>query len=175
FFYGFLKIINGANKRNRGNDKNIKRILFGIISILFSLSFLNFIISQPTVKFQNIINLASYPMVVVGISAIVKGFIINIYSKKYRLINILVGVITLWVCVLAFYSHFIIPLDLNLFHLISLTCILIANILSRAALYLSEFKLTILNLRNLKLFFYIISDYLLFVDGEGNVFLSKVE
>ena len=175
FFYGVLKIMNGANKRNRGNNKNLNRILFGIVSILFSLSFLGFILSQPNVKFQNIINLASYPMVVVGLAGIVKGFIIDVYSKKYRQINILVGVVTLWVCMLAFYSHIVVPLDLKLFHLISLVCILIINILSRAVLYLSEFNLSILNLRNFKLFFYIISDYMLYLDGEGNVLLSKIE
>ena len=175
FFHGILKIMNGANKRNRGNDKNINRILFGIISILFSIAMLNFIISQPNVNFQHIINLASYPMVVVGIAGIVKGFIINVYSLKFRQINILVGIITLGVSAIAFYSHLIIPIDIKLIHLISLSLMLFVNILSRAALYLSEYNLSVLNFRNFKLFFYIISDYLLYLDGEGNVFLSKIE
>ena len=57
----------------------------------------------------------------------------------------------------------------------SLSLIVLVNVISRAAMYLSEFGLSVLRLSNFKLFFYIISDYLLFVDQDGNIILNKIE
>ncbi len=46
--------------------------------------------------------------------------------------------------------------------------------IGRAALYLSEFGLSLLDKNNYKLFFYIISDYLIYVNEEGNIVLTKL-
>jgi hypothetical protein len=74
----------------------------------------------------------------------------------------------------ALISSYFIYQNLALFNLISLFVILFVNILSRAALYLSEYGLSLMHLRNFKIFFYIISDYLIFVNHEGNLVLEKM-
>ena len=173
FFHGILKIIAGTNKRNKGNPKNLNRVLFGIISIVFSIAVLYFFVNLPEVTPQNLITIATCPIIVVGLASIVKGIIINIYSRKHRYINIIIGTITLMFCTLALLSYQIFYPNSFLFHFVSLSIALITNIISRAALYLSEFSLSLLHKKNYKIFFYIISDYLIYVNKEGDIVLTK--
>ena len=174
FFYGIAKIINGTSKRNKGNHKNLNRVLFGITSIIFSAAFLNLFITQPNVSFQNIINLAAYPILIVGVAGIIKAKFINAYSRKHRDISTTIGILTMVICMLALLSSRIFPPEFNIFHVFSLSIILVVNIVSRAALYLSEYNLSILKFRNFKLFFYIISDYFIYISKDGNIVLSKL-
>lgn len=175
FFYGILKIINSTNKRNRGNDKNLNRTLLGIVSIIFSVFFLYFILRQPNMSLQNIINLIAFPMVIVGVAGIIKGTLIGSYSVTHRTINVIIGFATLIVCGLAFFSPYIIPEALIWFNMVSLSMALLINVLGRAALYLSEYGLSLSHISNFKLFLYIISDYLIYIDHEGNVILDKIQ
>jgi len=110
-------------------------------------------------------------MMVVGIAGITKGILIDIYSEKYRVENILIGIVTLVISVMAFVS----TEENYIIHILTLSNVLLINILSRAALYLSEYGLSLIHLKNFKLFFYIISDYLLYIDINGNIVLSKVK
>jgi hypothetical protein len=174
FFHGLIKIISSVNKRNRGNNRNISGILFGFIVMIFSVAFLYFILSQPNVKAQNIVNLATFPIFIVGLAGIVKGIIIDIYSLKHRVVNIIIGIITYGVCIFAFISPGILPNSLFRLHFITLSLALLLNVLGRAALYLSEYGLSIFHFRNFKLFFYIISDYFIYIDSNGNAFLDKL-
>ena len=174
FFHGILIIIQGTSKRNKGNPKNLNRVLLGIISIVFSVVLLDFFVKLPEITPQNLINLAVYPIITVGFASIVKGKIVYIYSRKHRYINIIIGSITLVVCMLALLSYRIFHPSSFLFHFVSLSTTLVANIIGRAALYLSEFGLSLLNKKNYKLFFYIISDYLIYVNKEGNIVLTKM-
>jgi len=173
--YGMMKIMNGVNKKNRGNHDNFVKVLFGIAAIIFSIFFLMFIITQPNVTARIVLNLITFPMCIVGMAAILKGIMIDIYSLKARIVNIIIGAITIQSCVFSFLSHHFFPGNYFLFSTISLIILLVLNILGRAALYLSEFGLSLLSLHNFKLFFYIISDYLLFVDNQGNIVLNKIE
>ncbi len=173
FFNGILSIIAGTNKRNKGNPKNLNKVLLGIISVVFSGAILNFFVKLPEITPQNLINLAVYPIAIVGFASIVKGKIIYLYSRKHRNINIIIGSITLIICMLAL-SYNIYQPSSFLFYIISLSITLTANIISRAALYLSEFGLSLLDKNNYKLFFYIISDYLIYVNEEGNIVLTKL-
>ena len=175
FFYGILNIIKGVDKRNRGDCNNLNRVLIGIISIFFSLAFLYYIVSQPNISFQTIINISALPILIVGFASIVKGRYITIYSTKWRILNIGIGVITVGFSMLALVSSYSIHQDLILFNIISLYIILLVNIVSRAALYLSEYGLSLMYLKNLKIFFYIISDYFIFVNHEGNIVLEKMK
>jgi len=175
FFYGIIKIMTGFSKRNRGDGNNLNRVLLGIISIFFSLAFLYFIVSQPNISFQTIINISALPILIVGFAGIVKGRFISIYSTKWRILNIGIGVISVGFSMLALVSSYSIYQDLILFNIISLSIILLVNIVSRAALYLSEYGLSLIHLKNFKIFFYIISDYFIFVNHEGNIILEKME
>ena len=173
--FGGLKIINALNKRNKGKGDNTVKFMFGLVVIILSILFLMFILSYPNVTSQIIVNLIAFPILIVGLAGIVKGKIINIYSKKYRIINIIIGVITIGFCMLTFFSPAILPDNSFLFHIISLFIMLLLNILGRAALYLSEFGLSLKHLSNFKLFLYIISDYLVHIDINGNIVLHKIE
>ena len=165
---GVLKIINALNKRNAVDGKGNK-ILVGIISIIFSSLLINFLLRQPNVTLHIIILLASYPLMIVGCAGIIKGILIDIYQEKHRILNIIVGLATIIVCCITFYS----TVDSFLINIIMISLTLIINITSRAALYLSEYGLSLVQLRNFKLFLYIISDYLVYVDRNGNIVLTK--
>jgi hypothetical protein len=108
---------------------------------------------------------------IAGFAGIIKGLIINLYSVKYRMINIIVGFFTVIISFLT-YSTIV---NNFLFNVILLCLTLLLNIFCRAALYLSEFGLSLMQIKNFKLLFYIISDYLIFVDNDGNLILSKLE
>jgi hypothetical protein len=169
--YGILKIFTGLKKRRTKGRININNILLGIIYIIFSLFLLNLIFTQPTVKSHHIIRLITFPIMIAGFAGIIKGLIINLYSVKYRMINIIVGFFTVIISFLT-YSTIV---NNFLFNVILLCLTLLLNIFCRAALYLSEFGLSLMQIKNFKLLFYIISDYLIFVDNDGNLILSKLE
>ena len=166
---GVLKIINALNKRNAAYGKG-NRILLGIIAIILSSLLLNLILRQPNVTSHNLILLISYPLIIVACAGIIKGIIIDVYLVKHRILNIIIGLATIIVCCIAFYS----TVDSFLITIIMISLTLLINILSRAALYLSEFGLSLVYIRNFKLFLYIISDYLVYVDRNGNIELTKL-
>ncbi len=169
--YGVLKIINALNKRNNAGRVKGNKILSGTIYIILSFLFSTFILLQPNITSHIIISLISFPLMIVGCAGIIKGMLIDIYLVKYRVISILLGLITIIVCFIAFSS----VVNGFLFNMIMLSITFFMNVLSRAALYLSEYGLSLLHIKNIKLFFYIISDYLIYVDTNGNIVLSKFE
>ena len=169
--YGILKIIAAFNKRSNDGRSNLNKVLFGIISIVFAVLMLNLILSQPNITSNIIISLIAFPLTVVGYAAIIKGLIVNKYKVGYRIFNIFIGIATIVTC---FLGMFYVITDF-LVNILALFLILLLNILSRAALYLSEYGLSIIHVKNLKLFLYIISDYLIFVDRDGNIILNKIQ
>ena len=168
---GILKIVNSLKKKNRGNDSNFNQILRGIIYIIFGWFFINNILIQPNITPNRIITLIAFPLVIVGMAGIIKGILIDIYSAKHRVLNILIGLVTLIISVMAFAS----TEENYIIYILTLSTIFLINILSRAALYLSEYGLSLIHLKNFKLFLYIISDYILYIDNNGNIVLSKIE
>jgi hypothetical protein len=173
FFFGIIKIHKSVRRRPYRDESRLNKFLLGVLSILFSVSFLVFIIIQPNVNAQNIINLVAYPIVVVGIAGVIKGIYISIYSLKQRVINITVGVITIWFSLFSLLTPVFTQSNLFFIQIVSLSIVLFMSIISRADLYLSEFGLSLIQIRNFKLFFYIISSYLISIDKEGNIILEK--
>ena len=174
FIFGIINIHKSIRGRGNRDGRSINKFLLGILSIVFSISFLTFIINQPNVKTHNIIKLIAFPLVVVGIAGIVKGILINIYSIKQRIINIITGGITLGFSLLVLFTPFSAQSNLFLIQIVSLTFLLFLSVFSRAALYLSEFGLSLIQIRNFKLFFYIISDYFVSVNKDRNIILDKI-
>lgn len=168
--HGVLKIIKGLNKKFDGH-KNINNILLGIIYIIFSLLLLSFLFSKPNITWDIIISLIAFPILNAGFAGIVKGLIIDLYSTKHRVISIFIGIFTIVMCFLAFSSI----INSFLFNVVLLSLTLLFNILSRAALYLSEYGLSLAHINNFKLFFYIINDFFLYIDRDGNITLSSIE
>ncbi|MCK4380081.1 MAG: hypothetical protein KAW51_03020 [Candidatus Lokiarchaeota archaeon] len=169
--YGFLKIMDGLNKRNNRGFRNNYKILLGFIFIIIALLFLYWMLTRPAITSHIIISLITFPIMIVGFAGIIKGLLIDIYKQKYRILNICIGFITIVICliVLTFTTYSFI------FYIIMLSLTVLFNILSRAALYLSEYGLSLVHIKNFKLFFYIISDYLLYVGKDGNVLTTKFE
>ena len=128
-FTGLLMITGRINKKNRRDDRSVLKILLGFFYMIFSVLFLFFILSQPNVKARNIINLTAFPIFIVGIAGIVKGFNIDIYSLKHRISNIIIGFVTLVVCIFAFSSPTILPNIFYRLHFITLSLVLILNIM----------------------------------------------
>ncbi len=104
-------------------------------------------------------------MMIVGMAGIIKGILIDIYSAKYRVLNILMGLVTLIFSFMTFAS----TEENYIIYILTLSTVFLINILSRAALYLSEYGLSLIHIKNFKLFFYIISDYILYIDIDGNI------
>ncbi|MFX0037850.1 MAG: DUF308 domain-containing protein [Promethearchaeota archaeon] len=167
--YGFLSILKYFYNKNTV-ERNLVKFLFGIVSVIGSILFLWYLLIQPNVTLDVLMILCSFPMIIVGFAGIIKALLIDSYSKKHRIMNVIIGFITIIISLLIFVNSFN---DL-LFSIIALSFTLLFNILSRAALYLSEFGLSIVHLRNLKIFFYIISDYIIYINRDGNLVLSKI-
>lgn len=169
--YGVLKIIDGLNKKHNADQRNPNKIFLGVFCTIFSLSIMYFILTRPGVSSQIIISLISFPILNVGFAAIIKGAVIDLYPKVYRELNISIGIVTIIICFLMFTSI----LYNFLVNIVILSVLLLINILSRAALYLSEYGLSLLQIKNFRLFLYIVSDYLVYVQSDGNILLSKLE
>jgi len=113
-----------------------------------------FLFSFPNADLNQMIYLIAFPVMIIGISGIVKGIIIKEYPYKYRALNIYIGMTTVIIAIIAF-----ILTEIGfIFHISSLTITILLNIISRAAMYLSQYKLS-LKLKNIRYFFYIINDY----------------
>lgn len=166
--FGVLKMVNALNKRNPVHGKGNK-ILVGTIYIIFSVLFLGFLFSLPGITSHIIIKLISFPLFIVGFAGIVKGMLIYIYLVKHRIINIIIGISTIIACFITFSSI----VNNILVNMIVLSLTFLINVLSRAALYLSEYGLSLIHIKNFKLFLYIISDYIIYIDANGNLVLSK--
>jgi hypothetical protein len=174
FFYGIITFLKGIKKRNRGESRNAVRVIFGLGATLFSVVFLLFLLTREGISRQNIINLIAFPIMAVGFAGIVKGKLVDKYMIIYRIINIIVGVITMLACLFIFLSSYLFTRDFFLIYIVSLSIMVLMNFLCRAAMYLSEYGLSLIHFSNFKLFFYIISDYLIFVNQDGNLILDKI-
>lgn len=153
-YYGSLKIKKGFTKKVKEKSLKILNIIFGIGCILFGVFFLLFIFSYPNVGLKELINLFAFPVILIGIAGIVKGIIIREYPIKYRVLNIYIGLFTVIIAIIAF----VLLENGFIYHIFSLTIAILLNCFSRAAMYLSEYKLS-LRLRNLRFFIYIINEY----------------
>lgn len=168
---GTIKIVNAFNKRKHDGHVNGDMIIRGIIYIIFSVIFITFILSLPNITSYIIISIITFPIFVVGCAGIIKGMLIEIYSIKYRIINILIGLTTITICFFILFS----VMNVFLINIIIYSILLFMNVLSRAALYLSEYGVSLFHKTNYKLFFYIISDYFIYIEVDGNVVLRKMQ
>ncbi|MFX1502645.1 MAG: hypothetical protein ACFFDH_16920 [Promethearchaeota archaeon] len=169
--YSILKIKDGFDKNNNNGFRNINKILLGIILFSFSLIFLNWILSRPGISLHIIIVLITFPIMMVGFAGIIKGSMIDLYKINHRTLNVIIGIITIIISIIIFST----TTNPFLFNIIILSITVFLNVISRAALYLSEYGLSLTHIKNFKLFFYIISDYMLYVGRDGKVIVAKME
>jgi uncharacterized membrane protein HdeD (DUF308 family) len=135
---GVIKIITYLNKKSR-IEKVRLNLFLGIVAIVISILFLWFFLMQPNFTTQVLMNLIAFPILIVGCAGIVKGSLLDIYARKHRVISIIIGIVTIFLC----FSIFLNLFNSLIYSIVVLSVILFISILSRAALYLSEFGLSI--------------------------------
>ncbi len=154
FLYGIFKLFLGLLKKGKGK---VKDLLMGVFSIPFGLFILIIIFSQPHISRGYIIYFIAIPIMIIGFAGIIKGFLIDTYSTFHQAINIIIGIITLIETTIAYIT----AETLFYYHILLLCVMLLINGIARTALYLSEYRISIIHLRNLvilKFLFQIISE-----------------
>ena len=154
FLYGIYKFFLGLLKKGKEKAKDL---LMGVFSIPFGLFNLIIIFSQPHISRGYIIYFLAIPIMIIGFAGIIKGYLINVYSTFHRALNIIIGIITLIETTFAYIT----AETLFYYHILLLCVMLLINGIARTALYLSEYRISIIHLRNLvilKFLFQIISE-----------------
>lgn len=154
FLYGIFYVYKGLVKKGTTLTTRVLRLILGIGYLTFSTLMLLLIFSYPQITLNYVIIFLSLPVLFIGLASILKGSIVRVYSPIYRKLNISIGLLTVCITFLALYSaeaYFILSL-ISLFFLLTLNGIL------RSGLYLSEYGLSIRNLKNIRLVFYIMSN-----------------
>ncbi len=154
FLNGIYYIYKGLVKKDKTLAIKILRVILGIVYITFSTFILSIIFSYPHITSSYVIYFISIPAFLIGFAAILKGYIVEVYSSLYRKLNIFIGFLTCSITFLALFfseSFFIISL-------ISLISLLSLNGILRSGLYLSEYGLSIRNLKNIRLVFYLMDN-----------------
>jgi hypothetical protein len=158
FLFGLYHIYRSFFKEVKTKNK-VYKFIQGATYLTFSTLMLLLIFSYPHITLNYIVYFLAIPVFFIGFAAILKGSTVDVYSLTYRKFNVFIGVITLIITFLDLYI-----LDFYfLLSLISLIVLLILNGISRSALYLSEYGLSIRNLRNIKYVFFIM-DNLIVID-----------
>jgi len=154
FLNGIFYTYKGLVKKDKILTVRVLRVILGISYVAFSTFILLLIFSYPHITLGYFIYFISIPTFLIGFAAIIKGYIVRVYSPLYRKLNILIGFLTCGIPILASYyaeSFFILAL-------ISLILLLSLNGILRSGLYLSEYGLSIRNLKNIRLVFYIMDN-----------------
>lgn len=147
FLVGIYKVMSGLFIKNL-KESRVKNLILGSFYITFSIFVLSILFSQPNITKGYIIYFLGIFLIIVGLAGIFKGVIIKSYLFKFRMVNIILGILTIIYTIFAFkfaHSGFI-------YNLILIPIMLLLNGLGRAALYLSEYRISILYLRKLVIF-----------------------
>lgn len=155
FLYGIVYIYKGLAKKDKNLNNRVLRVILGIGYLVFSTFMLFLIFSYPHITLSYIIYFLSLPTFFIGLAAILKGSMIEVYSPIYRKSNILIGFLTLgWTLFALYYAE-----GYFLLSLISLLSLLTLNGVLRSGLYLSEYGLSLRNLKNIRLVFFIMDNF----------------
>lgn len=152
--YGVYRISRTAINHELRLRAKIIKITFQLGYIVISALFLNMLFSYPHITSSYIIYFLCIPSSLIGLAGFLKGLMIEVYSPLFRFLNMLTGMFTV------FYSFIaIVFADFNfLLHLVTLIVLLGLNGILRAALYLSEYGLSLNKMKSFKIVLYIM-DY----------------
>ncbi len=152
--YGFYRSYKGIFTRKLDVIFRVLNLSFGIASIIFSINFINALLTHRMAPASYSIYLLGMPIFLIGLAGLLKGLIVNVYSPNFRYLNILIGATTVFITVIA-----IIFAETGFtFHLFTLLTTLALNGIFRSALYLSEYGLSLKNLKNLKLVWFMMDN-----------------
>ncbi len=154
--YGIYRVYKTINDRETALRAKIIIVIFRIAYIIFSMLFLNMIFSYPHITLSYIIYFLAIPILLIGLAGFLKGSMIGVYSPFFRFLNALVGLFTIFYAFIA-----IVFADFNFtLHFIVLLGTLSVNGILRAALYLSEYGLSLNEMKSFKIVFYIMDTHL---------------
>jgi len=152
--YGFYRAYKSIFDRNLKFIFRVLNISFGIASIMFSSNFIDSLLTHPKTPTSFTIYLLGMPIFLIGLAGLLKGLIVNVYTPNFRILNVLIGALTIFFAVFA-----IVYVEIGfIFHLFTLLTTLTLNGILRSALYLSEYGLKLKNLKNLKLVWFIMDN-----------------
>ena len=154
FLYGLYYVYRGLAKKDKTLRISVLKFIRGIVYLAFSTFMFLLIFSYSHITLSYIIYFLSLPVFFIGLAAILKGSIVEVYTPTYRKLNVSIGFLTISFTFLALYfveGYFVLSL-------ISLLVLLTLNGILRSGLYLSEYGLSIRNLKNIRLVFYIMDN-----------------
>lgn len=163
FIFGVYYIYRSLFKEKETKNK-VGRFIQGAIYVTFSTSMLLLIFSYPQITVNYIVYFLAIPVIFIGFAAILKGSLVDVYSPTYRKFNIFIGFISIIITILDLYI-------IEFYFLLSLTSliiILILNGISRSGLYLSEYGLSLRNIKNMKYVFFIMDNLVIMDLQEEN-------
>lgn len=164
--YGIYRVYKTIYDHEIALRAKIIKGIFQTAYIIFSMLFLSMIFSYPHITLSYIIYFLAIPTLLIGLAGFLKGSMIGVYSPIFRFLNTLVGLFTIFYTFIA-----IVYADFNFtFHFIILLGTLSANGILRAALYLSEYGLSLNKMKSFKIVFYIMDTNLTIGSIEENQF-----
>lgn len=126
----------------------IQNFLFSLFSIPFGFFFLYMLFTYPNIHLGYIIYFIAIIVIIIGAAGIFKGVIVHVFTKKSRITNIFIGIISI---IFSFISC-IYSVELLFLNLIIHGVLLIFNGIGRSMLYLSEFGIHLFDLRKAIIF-----------------------
>ena len=149
--YGFYRFYKSIFDKKLNFLLRVLNLLFGITCIIIPSYILNIMFTRPNITASFIIYFLGIPIFLIGLAGLLKGLIVNVYSPLFRFLNVLIGATTVLFTVIA-----IIFAEIGyIFHLSILLTTLTLNGILRAALYLSEYGLSLKSFKNLKLVWFL--------------------
>lgn len=151
--FGVSVIYRNLYKNTIKNSIKILKIISSIILLLLGFFILYLFLSLNNFSTKIIIFLLYLPLLIIGLCGIIKSLVITVYSKKFRRLNMIIGMTSVFCSVIAFLNAEII----FLFLIIAFISLLLLNAIVRLALYLSEFELSLKYFKNVKIALFIMS------------------
>ncbi|MGB5910155.1 MAG: DUF308 domain-containing protein, partial [Promethearchaeia archaeon] len=117
-FVGIGRISNAFLNEKLNKIGKVIKYITGILTIIVGIFIMVIVIVDPTFAILILINLVGYTLLVIGITRIFIGIMMEKYSKKYRFILIVVGITTFifafLVLIFPTFGYFVIVILLSL-------------------------------------------------------------
>ncbi len=153
-YLGFSILFGNIGRNKLHLFIRMAKILLSAILITFGVLILYLFIKSAVFTYKKIIVLMAYPIMMIGFCGIVKGSVVKVYMNKFRILNIVLGMITIIYCIYAIQF----PNEMFAVHIILLCVLLFVNWILRLGLYLSEFELSLKSVKNIKIALFIRSN-----------------
>lgn len=151
--YGLYRSYKSIMNRRLKFIFRVLNLSFGIACIIIPSYILNYMFTRANIPASFIMFFLGMPTFLIGLAGLLKGLIVNVYSPLFRFLNVIIGANTIFFTVIAI----IFSETGYIFHLFTLLTTLTLNGILRAALYLSEYGLSLKSFRNLKLVLFIMN------------------